>query len=89
MSKLHVRRGRALLRLGNFDLAEEAFLRVLGLNAHDLLSPAEALDLDLLSSTRESLEGNKTNARLGVRDLGKLRGTYAGLKVCIMYHVSQ
>jgi len=73
MAKLHVRRGRALLRLGQFDAAEEAFSRVLGLQALDLLAPLERTDADLFIAAQEGLEGNKTNARLGVRDLGRLR----------------
>jgi tetratricopeptide (TPR) repeat protein len=73
MVKLHVRRGRALLRLGQFPAAEEAFRRVLAFHARDLLTPREALSDDLLQETVDVLEGNKNNARLGLKDLEKLR----------------
>jgi len=73
MVKLHVRRGRALLRLGHFTPAEEAFKQVGQFHVRDLLTPREALDDELLHNTQEILEGNRSNARLGLSDLVKLR----------------
>jgi len=73
MVKLLVRKGRALLRLGHFNPAEESFSRVLEFNVRDLLTPREALDDDLLQATFDSLENNKSNAKLGLKDLHKLR----------------
>lgn len=73
MVKLLVRKGRALLRLGHFNPAEESFSRVLEFNVRDLLTAREALDDDLLQNTFDSLESNKSNARLGLKDLQKLR----------------
>jgi len=73
MVKLQVRRGRALLRLGFIAPAEEAFKIVLATQVKDLLSTREMLDKDLVESTHSSLEGNKSNANLGIRDIAKLR----------------
>ena len=73
MVKLLVRKGRALLRLGHFNPAEESFSRVLEFNVRDLLTAREALDDDLLQNTVDSLENNKSNAKLGLKDLHKLR----------------
>jgi tetratricopeptide (TPR) repeat protein len=73
MVKLLVRKGRALLRLGHFNPAEESLSRVLEFNVRDLLTPREALDDDLLQATFDSLENNKSNAKLGLKDLQKLR----------------
>jgi len=73
MVKLLVRKGRALLRLGHFNPAEEVFSRVLEFNVRDLLTAREALDDDLLQNTFDGLESNKSNAKLGLKDLHKLR----------------
>jgi hypothetical protein len=81
MVKLHVRRGRALLRLGFLTPAEEAFKVVLGTEVRDLLTPREMQDAELVDNTQSSLEGNKSNATLGVKDIAKLRESIRNLTV--------
>lgn len=73
MVKLQVRRGRALLRLGHFTPAEESFQKVLKVQVDELLTARESEDEELVQNTLESLEANKSNANLGLRDLAKLR----------------
>ena len=73
LTKLYARKGRALLRLGHFAAAEEAFNRLMEFSARDLLSQEEAADELLLKETHAALEANKATARLGLNDLSKLR----------------
>jgi tetratricopeptide (TPR) repeat protein len=73
MVKLQVRRGRALLRLGFLAPAEDAFREVLNAEVRDLLSHRELQDPDLVANTKASLEGNKSNAQLGIKDATKIR----------------
>lgn len=81
MVKLQVRRGRALLRLGFLTPAEQAFQSVLTTTVRDLLSAREQLDVDLVANTQASLDGNKSNANLGVKDAAKIRESVRVLTV--------
>ena len=72
MIKLHTRRGRALLRLGHFTAADEAFHRVLEIPT----TSSQAGLNDVGSSGEEKeLEAAKTDARNGLKALAGARSS--------------
>jgi tetratricopeptide (TPR) repeat protein len=77
--KLHIRKGRCLVKLGHLNAADEAFSRVLEYHVRDLLaggsSEIEREDM------RQLLETQKGDAKIALREIDKLRVSVRNLIV--------
>lgn len=84
--KLHIRKGRCLIKMGHCNAADEAFSRVLEYHLRDLLGGADGQGLmDLDEQERAalalSLDGFKAEAKAALRDIDKLRVAVRSLVV--------
>jgi tetratricopeptide (TPR) repeat protein len=69
--KLHIRKGRCLVKLGHLNAADEAFSRVLEYHVRDLLA-AGSSEREREES-RQLLDAQKGEAKVALRDIDKLR----------------
>jgi DnaJ homolog subfamily C member 7 len=77
--KLHIRKGKALIKLGHFHDAEAAFNVVLLLNIQQFQLIVS--DEEYLQGLDQSIQGVKLEANAGVREISKIKDTISKLLV--------
>jgi tetratricopeptide (TPR) repeat protein len=69
--KLHIRKGKALIRLGHFNPADSAFWKILQLNMNEFKDIVA--DEDYLIQLEQTLTSAKLEAQAGMREVVKLK----------------
>jgi tetratricopeptide (TPR) repeat protein len=72
--KLHIRKGKCLLRMGHWNAVEAAFTRALELSINEFLPiVTPPMDADTQAAFEQTIDSVKMEAKAGLRDLEKLR----------------